>query len=1338
MKSVWAMMARGYDMRIKNFLRKHGSKLFIIIAILVLAIVILNGQLFFYTLNEQAAVLSREQLEIISSKLQETLNTAQVSLFKVSSEVAVLTGTGAEDEEIVAALRQHKSEFADENCINVFAARGDLCLIPDRVVGEDLSIRDRIWYKGAEKSGVDVVYVSSPYVDYFTGETCFSVSMLLKDGKTIVGLDYDLTDMQACVEYIDKSMNGDALIVNSEGMIVSYGDASLVGQNLSDALPDYNGILQKILASGENTASFTSRIEGAKSTIFYTKTDNDWYLISTVSNAGLYKSNYKSLMRNLILNILLIGVLIFLYIITHRRQTQVEKTLIAEEKFLDKKTEDVSHKLHAILKHSSESRLDNVDMEEAMRLIQENAYGIENVMNEISLSAKVIETVQEENNLDNQKVTEGMSGRRSRLFLVSVIVVLAFVAIVSIVITTGSTVRSGNDTMLGHVGARVDELKVWVTRQESILDMLSSYVVADPESFDDYQTTKQLLSQVSGQYDQIYAVYLANPNSSTPLVISDGMKDSSPGRIEDIKWYTDAMDTKGNDGFTVSSPNYNEEEGEYFITLSKRIVDDAGEFLGVIAMDVYLSDMTDIIDNNNELAYTFFVDKDGIILNHINKAYELGKDNSTSLEKAGYLEAVYKDEPVAMKDYDGKRKVVMSVVEEMSGFSVVYVRRFGDIYGNVVRYDILFVLLFGLCMGIVAYIMLAMIKWQEKANLVLQEAVEAATQADEAKSQFLAQMSHEIRTPINAVLGMDEMILRESNNESVRSYARDIQSAGNSLLSIINDILDISKIESGKLEIVPAEYELDSMLRDLVNMVSFRANAKNLKLEVTVDPSLPSKLYGDDVRVKQCITNILSNATKYTQTGTVWFRVSGTVKDQTCELYVEVEDTGIGIKEEDLSKLFSAFDRIEEKRNRNIEGTGLGMNITQNLLHLMGTKLEVESKYGEGSKFYFTIEQEIRDKTPIGEFDANEKEGETYDYNESFYAPNARVLMVDDNALNRKVFIALLKDTGVQITEAESGKECLELTEKNYYDIIFLDHMMPELDGIETLHLMKKNLQGPNKNTPVFVLTANAVTGAKEMYLSEGFNGFLSKPVVASKLEEVIKENISPRLFEHAPDKGEREKKEKLAKAAEEDLGELPIIGGIDWNYAMAHLYQKDLVIATVKDFVEMIPMHAKKLDEMYGRIDESGEMDNYRIQVHSMKSVAATLGIIPLAGMANVLENAAREGKKDTIEKMHSILIDYWYNYGEKLREAFNIEKTEITREEYDIFSVTDQLEKLKESMEDLDIDTADPIADYLYKYNWGEEMNEKVKDLKNAVTALDSDMVAELVDEILAAKDE
>ena len=1337
MKSVWAMMARGYDMRIKNFLRKHGSKLFIIIAILVLAIVILNGQLFFYTLNEQAAVLSREQLEIISSKLQETLNTAQVSLFKVSSEVAVLTGTGAEDEKIVAALRQHKSELADENCINVFAARGDLCLIPDRVIGEDLSVRDRIWYKGAEKSGVDVVYVSSPYVDYFTGETCFSVSMLLKDGKTIVGLDYDLTDMQACVEYIDKSMNGDALIVNSEGMIVSYGDASLVGQNLSDALPDYSGILQKILASGENTASFTSRIEGVKSTIFYTKTDNDWYLISTVSNAGLYKSNYKSLMRNLILNVLLIGVLIFLYIITHRRQTQVEKTLIAEEKFLDKKTEDVSHKLHAILKHSSESRLDNVDMEEAMRLIQENAYGIENVMNEISLSAKVIETVQEENNLDNQKVTAGMSGRRSRLFLVGVLVVLFFAFIVSIIVATTSTVRSGGDSMMGHIGARVDELKVWTTHQETILDMLSNFVLTGDNSSDN-KANEEMISLVSGQYDQIYAVYLANANSSTPLVISDGKKSASDEKVEELKWYTDAMDTKGNEGFTVSSPFYREEENDYFITLSKKIMDDEGEFYGVIAMDVYLSSLTDIIDNNTDTAYTFFVDKDGNIISHPNKDYSIKKDSATSMEQAGYLEAVYTDDPVTLKDYDGKRKVVMSVVEEESGFSVVYVRKWSDIYGDVIKYDILFVVLFGLCMGVISYIMLAMIKWQEKATLVLQEAVEAATQADEAKSQFLAQMSHEIRTPINAVLGMDEMILRESNNESVRSYARDIQSAGNSLLSIINDILDISKIESGKLEIVPAEYELDSMLRDLVNMVSFRANAKNLKLEVTVDPSLPSKLYGDDVRVKQCITNILTNATKYTQTGTVWFRVSGTVKDQTCELYVEIEDTGIGIKEEDLSKLFSAFDRIEEKRNRNIEGTGLGMNITQNLLHLMGTKLEVESKYGEGSKFYFTIEQEIRDKTPIGVFDANEKEGETYDYNESFYAPNARVLVVDDNALNRKVFIALLKDTGVQITEAESGKECLELTEKNYYDIIFLDHMMPELDGIETLHLMKKNLQGPNKNTPVFVLTANAVTGAKEMYLSEGFNGFLSKPVVASKLEEVIKENISPRLFEHAPDKGEREKKEKLAKAKEEDLGELPIIGGIDWNYAMAHLYQKDLVIATVKDFVEMIPMHAKKLDEMYGRIDESGEMDNYRIQVHSMKSVAATLGIIPLAGMANVLENAAREGKKDTIEKMHSILIDYWYNYGEKLREAFNIEKTEITREEYDIFSVTDQLEKLKESMEDLDIDTADPIADYLYKYNWGDEMNEKVRDLKNAVTALDSDTVAELVDEILAAKDE
>ena len=318
-------------------------------------------------------------------------------------------------------------------------------------------------------------------------------------------------------------------------------------------------------------------------------------------------------------------------------------------------------------------------------------------------------------------------------------------------------------------------------------------------------------------------------------------------------------------------------------------------------------------------------------------------------------------------------------------------------------------------------------------------------------------MSHEIRTPINAVLGMDEMILRESNEPQIKEYAMDIYMAGQTLLSLINDILDFSKIESGKMEIVPVEYDVSSLIHDLANMTIQRAKAKNIKVEVEASHEIPARLFGDDVRIRQVLTNILTNAVKYTHEGSVWLRISYQRKKDTAALTFEVEDTGIGIKKEDLPKLSAEFERIEEDRNRNIEGTGLGINITIQLLELLGSRLQVESEYGKGSKFYFELEQKIVDDTPIGDFESRVHQiAENYNYNTKFCAPDAKILVVDDNAVNRKVLRSLLKETQIQVTDADGGAACLELAFQNHYDLIFLDHMMPEMDGIETLHHLKE------------------------------------------------------------------------------------------------------------------------------------------------------------------------------------------------------------------------------------------------------------------------------------------
>lgn len=387
---------------------------------------------------------------------------------------------------------------------------------------------------------------------------------------------------------------------------------------------------------------------------------------------------------------------------------------------------------------------------------------------------------------------------------------------------------------------------------------------------------------------------------------------------------------------------------------------------------------------------------------------------------------------------------------------------------------------------------------------------EAADRANEAKSQFIANVSHEIRTPINAVLGMNEMILRETTDSTTRQYALDIKSAAQTLHSIINEILDMSKIESGKLELMNVNYNMRSMINDLVNIIQIKIDADKVKFNVSVDPAIPAGYRGDEVRLKQVLTNILSNAVKYTNEGEINLTVKGyKLLDGKEMLAFTVQDTGIGMTEENLARLFDEFSRFDSERNRNVEGTGLGMGITVQFLKLMGSDLKVSSVYGEGSTFNFEVEQNIWDETPLGDFRAQVNAlKENYIYEKSFTAENTRVLVVDDNAINRKVFIGLLKDTKLIIDEAESGPECLNMVRKNKYDLVFMDHMMPDMDGIETFHRMKGLEDNLSKEAPVIMLTANAVIGAQEAYLKEGFSDFMAKPIVPAKLEEMIKKYL--------------------------------------------------------------------------------------------------------------------------------------------------------------------------------------------------------------------------------------
>ena len=535
--------------------------------------------------------------------------------------------------------------------------------------------------------------------------------------------------------------------------------------------------------------------------------------------------------------------------------------------------------------------------------------------------------------------------------------------------------------------------------------------------------------------------------------------------------------------------------------------------------------------------------------------------------------------------------------------------------------------------------------------------LEEVVRANEAKSQFLANMSHEIRTPINGILGMDSVLLKECHDENLREYAKNIQSAGQSLLSIINDILDISKIESGKMEILTIRYQLFSVLNDCYNLTKIKLQNKPVSFIMQINEKLPSWLYGDEVRIRQIINNFLSNAVKYTKEGNITFELDFEEKtDEQILLVITVRDTGIGIKEEDLGKLFESFTRIEEKRNRNIEGTGLGLNLTKNLVNLMGGEVFAESTYGKGSCFTAKIPQKIADAKPMGDFGKRYQQylSTSDDDKLSFLAPDAKILVVDDVTMNLKVVEGLLKATKIQIDTAVSGSECLECVKTTPYQMIFLDHMMPEMDGLETLEHMKNLADNPNAQTPVIMLTANAIVGAKEEYIEAGFTDYLSKPIRETELLEMILKYLPEELvcenggqgIEKSQDAQDMEQPEVGGEGAE-PLQRLEQLEGLDVKTGLTYcMNEEDFYIEMLQEFLQ-----ADKASQLKHFLAEE-DWDNYRTTVHALKSTSLTIGAAHLSGEAKALEMAAKEGNMDYIRSHHDGVMDEYKELTDHLKE--------------------------------------------------------------------------------------
>lgn len=560
---------------------------------------------------------------------------------------------------------------------------------------------------------------------------------------------------------------------------------------------------------------------------------------------------------------------------------------------------------------------------------------------------------------------------------------------------------------------------------------------------------------------------------------------------------------------------------------------------------------------------------------------------------------------------------------------------------------------------VVALTLLKMTDEQKKklVGLVMtsKEAHMRAEAASHAKSEFLANMSHEIRTPINAILGMNEMILRENENEQITEYANSIHSASTSLLYLINDVLDFSKIESGKMEIVEASYDTSSFVHDCYNMISERAEKKGLEVKIACDPGLPSLLYGDEVRLRQVVTNLLSNAAKYTDKGSILFSVGSRREGEQFIFVITVKDTGIGIKEENLGKLFDQFTRLDLEKNRAVEGTGLGLAIAGKLVQLMNGEIQVESTYGEGSTFRVIVPQKVMDSEPIGDFmkryrDVSRKNEK---YHQSFEAPDARILVVDDIEVNLMVIANLLKNTKIHMDKAESGMQCLSMVSQYPYDIIFLDHMMPEMNGLETLDRMQKMDNPLNKNTPVIMLTANAIAGVREQYMEAGFSDYLSKPVSGEKLEMMIVKYLPQEKVQTVFLEEDKEKAVSETELEKLSMPDIDVKAGIERQGS----------VEAFLDLLDLFYTSGLQKTGLLKSLYEKQDKDNYIIEVHGLKSAAANIGAGQLSEMARQHEETGKKGDLSYIEENIGALLSAYEKILEEIKDA-------LTRQSYGQFA--------------------------------------------------------------------
>ncbi|WP_051205908.1 response regulator [Butyrivibrio sp. FC2001] len=1239
--------------------KKQAAGVIIIVLIALIIVNSLNLVLVFKTTADETINAGKYQLESIGAELENGINNAKNLTAEYSYKAQAISSDHEALESFIYEAKEEVKIKTDGVGFNVYAAGTDWEIIPE-LDDENYSATDRSWYTGAVRNSGNV-YITAPYIDAVSGNICYSVSKAIDNNGSVLAIDYTLAKIQEEIQKISITDNNLSVIVTEEGVIAGCSDDRYVGTFLADSYPDYVGIFNVAKGSTE-TVSIKIRKGLVNDNLFATGTNSGWYLIVCINDWELYRNSYVWLVGAMILNVILFSVVFALYFISKSNEIKAQEALEEKEDFLKTVSGNLKTPLNQILNNADSTVFDeDMNYEARFKTIQEASIQLSEYIHQIISYSNYVKGENQKHARLNVKKYARVSSRFRNI----IIILMCITMLISVFSISWMTSRWCRARMQEAVGEYESQVSEWTVSQKSILDMFCNDIATNPGILNDYNETITYLDRVTACYDQISATYIANKEFSPTVFMNNGWKPGTDFRIEDRQWYMDTINSES--GFNISSPYIDAQTGLYCITFSQEVFDkNTGDFLGVFGIDFYIDKLVEILGNSysNE-SYAFLTDARGVIINHPYGTYQMTKDRSTNIASLPYKDAYKNQETVdIIKDYDSVYKVIIAEKSSVSDFTVFVVFNFLAIYGRTILYGSIAFFVSLICVIIIYRLLGGLITWQDEMNTKLQESADAAIAAGKAKSDFLAMMSHEIRTPINAIIGMNEMIIRECSSDDIKGYAANIQSASKTLLTLINSILDFSKIEEGKLEIVNVNYETKSLLADVINMINARIKKTNLEFKLDIDPKLPMGMYGDDFRIKQVILNLLTNAVKYTEKGSVTLSIVGTeIGKEHIMLDVKISDTGIGIRDADIDKLNMSFQRFDQRRNKNIEGTGLGIAIVTSLLEMMGSNLKVKSVYGEGSEFSFELKQKVIDWRHIGEFDINNiiMEAEQ-DEDKYLVAEYAEILVVDDNDMNLAVMKSLLKRNRIKPDFASSGQECIDKVSTKHYDIIMLDHMMPEMDGIETLiKIREKKLL--RKDTTVIALTANAVLGAKEEYIAAGFDDYLSKPVDPKSLEKLLSKYLPSFKVSYVQNEEEEAKEEKKAVKGpdlDEDIIEFVPTGEVgaivaedndaiddlrDLEYlkvdeAVGLCGTEDAYITILQMFIRSADAKEKRIRELY----EAKDIKNYIIEMHALKSSARLIGADEFSELARELEFAGKDNKIETIDEKTGAIFE-WYD---------------------------------------------------------------------------------------------